>query len=107
MNRFEDEQFPNSVCDVIYQAKTFINWKGKEMPIRNQCQFSWYCDGKSDQPTDSVTWLESIRVADLILRGDFEDITEGSLWYHADYVKPNWSNYLEEVVIIDNHIFYK
>ena len=107
MNRVEDEQFPNSVCDVIYQAKTFINWKGKEMPIRNQCQFSWYCDGRSDQPTDSVTWLESIKVADLILRGDFEDITEGSLWYHADYVKPNWSNYLEEVVIIDNHIFYK
>lgn len=107
MNRVEDPQFPNSVCEVIYQAKTFVNWKGNIMPIRNQCQFSWYCDGKSDEPKDSVTWLESIRVADLILRGDFEDITEGSLWYHADYVRPNWADNLEEVVVIDNHIFYK
>lgn len=107
MNRVEDEQFPNSVCEVIYQAKTFVNWKGNTMPIRNQCQFSWYCDGKSDEPKDSVTWLESIRVADLILRGDFEDITEGSLWYHADYVYPNWADNLEKVVVIDNHIFYK
>ena len=107
MNRVEDPQFPNSVCEVIYQAKTFVNWKGNTMPIRNQCQFSWYCDGKSDEPKDSVTWLESIRVADLILRGDFEDITEGSLWYHADYVRPNWADNLEEVVVIDNHIFYK
>lgn len=107
MNRVEDKQFPNSVCEVIYQAKTFVNWKGNTMPIRNQCQFSWYCDGKSDEPKDSVTWLESIRVADLILRGDFEDITEGSLWYHADYVYPNWADNLEKVVVIDNHIFYK
>ena len=48
MNRVDDLQFPNEVCDVIYQAKTYVNWRGNEVPIKNQCQFSWYCDGLSD-----------------------------------------------------------
>ena len=84
MNRVEDLQFPNSPCDVIYQAKTRINWKGNEVPIRNQCQFSWYCDGLSDEPVDSATWIKSLYIADLVLTGAYKDITEGSLWYHAD-----------------------
>ena len=45
INRTEDLQFPNEICDVIYQAKTKVNWEGNVVPIRNQCQFSWYCDG--------------------------------------------------------------
>ena len=66
INRVEDLQFPNSVCEVIYQAKTRINWKGNEVPIRNQCQFSWYCDGLSDEPVDSKTWIKSLYIADFI-----------------------------------------
>jgi spore germination cell wall hydrolase CwlJ-like protein len=77
------------------------------VPIRNQCQFSWYCDGKSDEPVDSVTWLNSIKVADMVLNDRYPDITEGSLWYHADFVKPYWANQLQLVTTIDNHLFYK
>jgi len=77
------------------------------VPIRNQCQFSWYCDGKSDEPTDSTTWMESLHIADLVISGKMPDITSGSLWYHADFVSPYWAPYLTEVVTIDNHIFYK
>jgi len=106
-NRVEDLQFPNSVCGVIYQSKTRINWKGNEVPIRNQCQFSWYCDGKSDEPVDSVTWIKSLYIADLVLTGKYKDITEGALWYHADYIYPYWADELEIVTQIDNHIFYK
>ena len=107
INRMEDLQFPNTVCGVIYQAKTFINWKGNEVPIRNQCQFSWYCDGLSDEPVDSVTWIKSLYIADLILTGEQPDITEGSLWYHADYIYPYWADELEYVTQIEDHIFYK
>lgn len=106
-NRVEDLQFPNSVCGVIYQAKTYINWKGNEVPLRNQCQFSWYCDGKSDEPVDSVTWIKSLYIADLVLTGKYNDITEGALWYHADYIYPYWADELEIVTQIDDHIFYK
>tara|TARA_Y100001937_G_scaffold128784_1_gene207983 strand:- start:8316 stop:8882 length:567 start_codon:yes stop_codon:yes gene_type:complete len=107
INREHSNMFPNSVCGVIYQAKTKINWKGNEVPIRNQCQFSWYCDGKSDEPKDSETWLDSLWIADLVLSGAHPDITEGSLWYHADFVEPYWSKQLELVTVIDNHLFYK
>ena len=107
INRVEDLQFPNDVCGVIYQAKTKVNWKGNVVPIRNQCQFSWYCDGLSDEPVDSVTWIKSLRIADLVLTGEYKDITEGALWYHADYIYPYWADELEEVTQIDNHRFYK
>lgn len=107
LNRVEDLQFPNEVCDVVYQAKLRENWKGNMVPIRNQCQFSWYCDGKSDEPTDSVTWMQSLRIAHLVLEGEVPDLTEGALYYHADFVSPYWAPYLTKVVTIDNHIFYK
>ena len=107
LNRVEDGQFPNSICGVIYQAKERENWKGEMVPILNKCQFSWYCDGKSDEPTDSKTWMKAIRLADRILDGTYTDITENALWYHADHVDPYWNDYLEQTVEINNHIFYK
>jgi len=107
MNRQESDLFPDNVCGVIYQAKTRVNWKGNEVPIKHKCQFSWYCDGKSDEPKDSQTWLKAIWIADLVLSGYYPDITEGSLWYHADFVEPYWSKQLELVATIDNHLFYK
>ena len=107
VNRSKDAQFPSTICDVVYQAKLRENWKGNMVPIRNKCQFSWYCDGKSDEPTDSTTWMESLHIADLVISGKMPDITSGSLWYHADVVSPYWAPYLTEVVTIDNHIFYK
>ena len=107
VNRSNDAQFPSTICDVVYQSKLRENWKGNMVPIRNKCQFSWYCDGKSDEPTDSTTWMESLHIADLVISGKMPDITSGSLWYHADFVQPYWAPYLTEVVTIDNHIFYK
>lgn len=107
LNRVESDMFPNTICEVITQAKTFINWKGNELPIRNQCQFSWYCDGKSDEPVDSKTWIQSILVARRVVQGEWSDITEGALWYHADYVYPDWASSLNETVVINNHLFYK
>ena len=97
----------NGTSWVPGQAKTKVNWKGNVVPIKNQCQFSWYCDGLSDEPVDSVTWVKSLRIADLVLTGEYKDITEGALWYHADYIYPYWADELEYVTQIQDHIFYK
>jgi len=112
-NRVLNDNFPNSVCEVIYQAK-LSKWhlsNGREVPLRNKCQFSWYCDGKSDKPVDSVTWEESLRLAQTILEAQaspyWTDFTDGALWYHADYVTPYWANSLNKTSVIDDHIFYK
>ena len=107
LNRVIDQQFPNSICEVIYQADWHENWKGNIVPLLGKCQFSWFCDGKSDKPTDLKTWNESLEIASKLLHTKPLDITEGALWYHADYVKPSWSKHLKHIVTIENHLFYK
>lgn len=107
LNRLKHPNYPATMCDVIYQAKLKENWLGNMVPIRNQCQFSWFCDGKSDDPVDSPTWLLSLHVARDVVQGRYDDITEGSTHYHNDSVHPYWADSLNETVIINNHIFYK
>lgn len=107
LNRVEHHAYPDNVCDVIYQAQWKENWKGNLTPVRHKCQFSWFCDGKSDEPVDSATWMFSLATANRVLQGDFADFTEGATHYHADTVYPYWADSLNETVIINNHIFYK
>jgi spore germination cell wall hydrolase CwlJ-like protein len=107
LNRVESNLYPNTICEVIRQGETYINWKGIEVPKKDRCQFSWYCDGLSDEPVDSKTWIESILIARRVMDGEWTDITEGALFYHADYVLPFWANELNRTTTIDNHLFYK
>ena len=44
LNRVYDKQFPNSICEVVYQGLHYSSGH----PKRDRCQFSWYCDGKVD-----------------------------------------------------------
>jgi len=107
INRTNHPNYPTTMCDVIYQAKWKENWLGNLVPIRNQCQFSWFCDGKSDDPVDSPTWMNSLKVAADVVQGRYGDITEGSTHYHSIYVNPYWADSLNETVVINEHIFYK
>ena len=107
INRTQHMNYPTNICGVVYQAKWSENWKGNMIPTRNQCQFSWFCDGKSDDPVDSKTWLKCLTLARNILQGEYGDITEGATHYHSVYVNPYWADSLNETVIINEHIFYK
>jgi spore germination cell wall hydrolase CwlJ-like protein len=107
LNRVKHPSYPDNICDVVYQAKMRVNWKNEIVPIRNQCQFSWFCDGKSDDPVDSQTWLSALHIARDVVQKRYGDITEGSTHYHADSVYPYWADSLYQTVIINNHTFYK
>jgi len=107
LNRLEHSSYPGTVCGVVYDAKYFENWRGNMVPRRNQCQFSWFCDGKSDEPLDTKTWMESLTVARDVMDGFYGDITEGATHYHSVYVNPYWADSLNETVVINEHIFYK
>lgn len=98
MNRVANRRFPGSVCKVIRQ--------GGEVR-RNRCQFSWWCDGRSDQPRDTRAWEESRRIAELVYIGASNDPTDGALWYHADYVRPNWRSDFQRGPKIGRHVFYQ
>ena len=107
LNRTEHSSYPSDVCGVVYQAQWRTNWKGEEVPVRNMCQFSWFCDGKSDEPLDTDTFYESYKVAQDVMMGMYPDITEGATHYHNLYVYPYWADTLNETVQITDHIFYK
>jgi len=107
LNRMEHSAYGNTACDVVYQSKWRENWKGNMVPVRHQCQFSWFCDGKSDEPLDTDTFFESYLIASDVLMGKYPDITEGATHYHADNILPYWADSLNETVHINNHIFYK
>ena len=105
INRRNNGLFPNTICEVVYDGGT----------RRNRCQFSWYCDGKSDTPKYGPTWEDSMIVAEWLSTNLYNtseftiphDYLEGATHYHATYVYPNWASHMQEVVKIQDHIFYK
>ena len=106
LNRVEMREYPDTICGVVHQGPTYTNWKGSTYPIKHKCQFSYYCDGKPEEVTDSKTWNESYMLASLLYMGMY-DFTHGASHYHNDKVHPFWADHLYNTVTIDNHIFYK
>ena len=106
MNRVYDERYPNTVCEVVKQGPKY---KGSDVPVRHKCQFSWFCDGKSDEPKrDSKEWFKAQDYARIVLSGRIVlDVTEGATHYHATYVKPSWARTKTRTTRIESHIFYR
>ena len=107
MNRVDHEYYPNEICEVIKQGPTRINWKGNELPIKHKCQFSWYCDGKSDVMLDKDAVMRAMALAHVVYNNEVPDITDGATHYHAITVFPKWAFDLKKTTKIDDHIFYK
>jgi spore germination cell wall hydrolase CwlJ-like protein len=113
-NRVASSKFPNTICEVVHQGPTKASWKDPnvQVPIRNKCQFSWWCDGKADDPYEGVTWDKSKQIATTLYtlwkKDELTlDITDGAVYYHADYVTPFWAKSFVKTAKIDTHIFYK
>ena len=121
LNRVQDSRYPNSICEVIKEGPVRESWKTKKdpdlseserifNPIRNMCQFSWWCDGKSDEPKDETGWAQAQYVAgNIMYNGKYRGITEGATHYHATYVKPKWrfDRGMNHIGRIGSHIFYR
>lgn len=111
VNRANHKKFPDTVCEVVKQAKHSVWWRethGKIVPVRNKCQFSWYCDGKSDAINDQRSWEKSLIVALKVLHGETYDPTAGALYYYnPELADPHWKDSFEQVVMVDNHVFLR
>ena len=120
LNRVNDTRFPNSVCEVVEQGPVRESWKTRKneslseskrkyYPIKNRCQFSWFCDGKSDTPRNKKKYQELLDLSKAIMYNEisFVDVTDGALFYHADYVTPGWAKTKQKTVEIQDHIFYR
>lgn len=100
LNRVNSGKFPSTVCGVVKQ-KDIIN--GVMV-----CQFSWFCQQVYSRVKNKYQWEESVLVAKKALTSEVAHDTlhkEKAMYYHANYVKPNWN--LPKITQIGAHIFYK
>jgi N-acetylmuramoyl-L-alanine amidase len=99
LNRVNSKRFPNTIKGVVTQGGT----------RRHRCQFSWYCDGKSDKIYDWKTFNEirELVLTSLPVVSMINDITDGATFYHATYVKPRWAKHMVKTIQIGDHIFYR
>jgi spore germination cell wall hydrolase CwlJ-like protein len=96
MNRLGHEGFPKTVCAVVRQ--------GHE---EGACQFSWWCDGRSDQAKEDESYATAKEVARRALNLQLKDRTRGALYFHRRNVTPAWSRTYVKTVEIGRFVFYK
>jgi len=105
-NRVKDARYPRTVCGVVRQAK---RRGGKIIP--GACQFSFYCDGKSERPLpgkiEREAWNAAQGLAELLLESRIELVgIGGATHYHATTVQPPWAKDMERLQTVGDHIFY-
>ena len=89
MERVYDEDFPDTVCGVVYEHGAF----------------SWTEDGKSDKPKDVQAWLQAQIIANETLLYGCELCT-GATYYATRDAEPYWADDMQMVGMYGNHIFY-
>ena len=108
LNRVMSNSYNDTICDVVQQGPM----DGSAISL-HRCQFSWFCDGKSDVIPDNVTaqraWEDVQLVASVVvydfLRNGLSPVDD-AVMYHANYVQPFWMSSYDKVVTIDDHLFY-
>ena len=90
LNRVAHSNWPNNICDVVYEPK----------------QFSWTWLEKDQTPNDPISYKRAVVVARDVMIGNVVDPTQGAVFYHAAYVNPDWNKYMEVSKVIGAHIFY-
>ncbi|MEO7386492.1 MAG: cell wall hydrolase [Gammaproteobacteria bacterium] len=96
MNRLGHERFPDTVCAVVRQ--------GRE---HGACQFSWWCDGRSDRARDDESYATAKEIARRALNLELRDRTGGALYFHHRKVTPGWSTAYRKTAEIGDFVFYK
>ena len=129
MNRVASDRHPNTICEVVHEGPHRESWKtrGKDVadedrkffPIRNKCDFSWYCDGEKDIiwvsymdgtpiEANATAWRDSIHMALLVMHGEIKDNTKGADHYYNYHISsPYWVGSMTHTVYHGNHRFMK
>ncbi|MEB0045540.1 MULTISPECIES: cell wall hydrolase [unclassified Pseudomonas] len=96
MNRLGHEGFPDTVCGIVKQ--------GSE---KHACQFSWWCDGRSDDVQEAEPYATAKEVARKALNKQLPDRTHGAMYFHDRNVNPAWAKAYIKTVEIGRFLFYK
>lgn len=121
INRVQDRRWPNTICEVVYQAQYDPE---TQQPRLYRCQFSWYCDGEEREISfrrayfrenvveirdiEMKAWVESVELALLIELAVVKDNTNGAThYYNSNLVHPRWAQYYTRTVRYGQHVFYR
>lgn len=96
VNRLGHKGFPNTICEVVKQ--------GHEVGV---CQFSWWCDGHSDDAEENKHYAIAKEISRKALNRQLPDRTGGAMYFHQRKTTPDWSTDYIKTVEIGEHIFYK
>lgn len=96
MNRLGHGGFPDTVCAVVKQ--------GSES---KSCQFSWWCDGRSDQVREDAEYALAKKIAGKALNRQLRDRTHGALYFHDRNVHPSWARAYRKTAETKKFLFYK
>ena len=111
LNRVNSPRFPSTICGVVHQAvysKWWYEEHGKLVPVRYKCQFTWFCDGKSDAINDMRAWQQSMAVAEDVMLDMTQDPTHGAKWYYNPRLAdPKWQYSYVKTATVGNHKFMR
>lgn len=96
LNRLRTGYWGDDICKVVYSSE----------------QFSWTRDARKRNsrpgraPLRGPNWDHSLEIARDVAEGRYMSTLTTALWYHADYVRPNWRDPSGQIKQIGRHIFY-
>jgi spore germination cell wall hydrolase CwlJ-like protein len=96
LNRLGHDGYPDTICGVVKQ--------GSE---KKACQFSWWCDGRSDQVQEDDRYAASKEIARKALNQQLTDRTKGAMYFHDRNVKPVWATEYIKTAETGKFLFYK
>lgn len=95
LNRVESPRYPGTICGVVRQGG------------RGSCQFSYICDGNSDNIREPQAYAVAGKIARLMVDGAPRDLTLGATHFHTRNVRPDWARRFPRTAEIGAHLFYR
>lgn len=90
LNRQRDRRWRGDICQVVYQPS----------------QFSW-TNTPQPEPQEFDSWVDALVIAERALRRGYALVRFPATHYHKLEVSPTWSDRLQPVARIGQHIFYE
>jgi len=92
LNRVNNKQWPNNICDVIKQKN----------------QFSWYISDNI-KPKNKEAWKESLSLANALLKNNVKVINNTALYFNNPKISKSKKFFknLRLINVVSNHSFYR
>ena len=104
INRKNSGKFGSSDCQVIFQKHQF-SWT-KQQSFKD-IQKALNGDTSDLTAKDRRVYQQVQQIASkAVLEGSSGTVPKATMWYHATYAKPRWSEKFKRVKKIGKHVFY-